>query len=158
MLLQFPGGPPRTLEDMKDRYYSIARKLLTAREGTDATLLNNPLLRQPYNAAQERARRSALHTLLTRNPDEEDAENQVRSCWWLVTSSQACRILCTPWQSSARFGLPASWAASHAVSCCALCVEGRFMACCAHALMTSILSVILYRQALPGKFQARQAQ
>jgi hypothetical protein len=63
---------------MKDRYYSIARKLLTAREGTDATLLNNPLLRQPYNAAQERARRSALHTLLTRNPDEEDAENQVR--------------------------------------------------------------------------------
>lgn len=49
-LLQFPGGPPRSLEDLKDRYYSIARKLMVAREGTDATLLNQPLLRNPYNA------------------------------------------------------------------------------------------------------------
>lgn len=47
---QYPGGPPRTLEDLKDRYYSIARKLVVAREGTDATLLNQPLLRHPYNA------------------------------------------------------------------------------------------------------------
>lgn len=50
--LQFPGGPPRSLEDLKDRYYSIARKLMVAREGTDATLLNQPLLRNPYNANQ----------------------------------------------------------------------------------------------------------
>jgi hypothetical protein len=49
-VLQFPGGPPRSLEDLKDRYYSIARKLMVAREGTDATLLNQPLLRNPYNA------------------------------------------------------------------------------------------------------------
>jgi DNA methyltransferase 1-associated protein 1 len=47
---QYPGGPPRSLEDLKDRYYSIARKLMVAREGTDATLLNQPLLRHPYNA------------------------------------------------------------------------------------------------------------
>jgi hypothetical protein len=50
--LQFPGGPPRALEDLKDRYYSIARKLMVAREGTDATLLNQHLLRNPYNANQ----------------------------------------------------------------------------------------------------------
>lgn len=50
--LQFPGGPPRVLEDLKDRYYSIARKLMVAREGTDATLLNQHLLRNPYNANQ----------------------------------------------------------------------------------------------------------
>lgn len=52
LVLQFPGGPPRSLEDLKDRYYSIARKLLVAREGTDSTVLNQPLLRQPYNANQ----------------------------------------------------------------------------------------------------------
>jgi hypothetical protein len=40
------------LEDLKDRYYSIARKLMVAREGTDATLLNQHLLRNPYNANQ----------------------------------------------------------------------------------------------------------
>lgn len=50
--LQYPGGPPRSLEDLKDRYYSIARKLVVAREGTDSTLLNQPLLRHPYNANQ----------------------------------------------------------------------------------------------------------
>lgn len=51
-VLQFPGGPPRVLEDLKDRYYSIARKLMVPREGTDATLLNQHLLRNPYNAKQ----------------------------------------------------------------------------------------------------------
>jgi hypothetical protein len=51
-VVQFPGGQPRTLEDLKDRYYSIARKLMVAREGTDSTLLNQLLLRQPYNANQ----------------------------------------------------------------------------------------------------------
>jgi DNA methyltransferase 1-associated protein 1 len=50
--VQFPGGQSRTLEDLKDRYYSIARKLMMAREGTDSTLLNQLLLRQPYNANQ----------------------------------------------------------------------------------------------------------
>lgn len=75
--LQFPNGPPRTIEDLKDRYYSIARKLLVAREGTDATVLNNPLIRTPYNARHERARRAALNTLMTRDPTEEAAENVV---------------------------------------------------------------------------------
>lgn len=53
--VQFPGGQARTLEDLKDRYYSIARKLMVAREGTDSTLLNQLLLRQPYNANQGEA-------------------------------------------------------------------------------------------------------
>jgi DNA methyltransferase 1-associated protein 1 len=75
--LQFPNGPQRTLEDLKDRYYAIARRLLVAREGTDATLLNNQLLRQPYNANAERARRAALNTLMTRTNEAEASENEV---------------------------------------------------------------------------------
>jgi hypothetical protein len=48
-----------------------------AREGTDATLLNNQLLRQPYNANAERARRAALNTLMTRTNETEASENEV---------------------------------------------------------------------------------
>lgn len=95
---QFPNGPPRSVEDLKDRYYSIARKLLVAREGTDATVLNNPLLRQPYNANHERARRAALHTLMTRNPGEEAAENEVRVhgllAGWLFLGSLGLGGMC----------------------------------------------------------------
>eukprot|EP00882_Tetradesmus_deserticola_P032191 GHRQ01036439.1.p1 GENE.GHRQ01036439.1~~GHRQ01036439.1.p1 ORF type:complete len:296 (+),score=146.40 GHRQ01036439.1:869-1756(+) len=73
----FPNGPPRSLEDLKDRYYAIARRLLVAREGTEATLLNNQLLRQPYNAAAERARRAALNTLMARSNAAEASENEI---------------------------------------------------------------------------------
>ncbi|KAF6262037.1 hypothetical protein COO60DRAFT_1625111 [Scenedesmus sp. NREL 46B-D3] len=73
----FPNGPPRTLEDLKDRYYAIARRLLIAREGTEATLLNNQLLRQPYNANAERARRAALTTLMARSNAAEASENEI---------------------------------------------------------------------------------
>lgn len=73
----FPGGQSRTLEDLKDRYYSIARKLMMAREGTDSTLLNQLLLRQPYNANQDRARRSALNTMMTLSNEDEGAQNEI---------------------------------------------------------------------------------
>jgi hypothetical protein len=52
-----------------------------AREGTDATLLNNQLLRQPYNANAERARRAALNTLMTRTNETEASENEVGGMW-----------------------------------------------------------------------------
>ncbi|GBF95675.1 hypothetical protein Rsub_08657 [Raphidocelis subcapitata] len=74
---EFPGGPPRTLEDLKERYYDIARKLLIAREGTDATLANHPLVKAPYNAAQDRQRKAALMSLLDRDTSQEDADNAV---------------------------------------------------------------------------------
>ena len=88
-ILQFPGGPQRTTEDLKERYYGIARKLLIAREGTDATIANHSLVRNPYNAAHERNRKQALIALLHRTPQQEEQENLVRlrTCsvgmgWW----------------------------------------------------------------------------
>lgn len=74
---EYPGGPPRNLEDLKERYYTVARKLLVAREGTDATLANHPLVKHPYNAAQDRQRKAALMSLLDRDTSQEEKDNAV---------------------------------------------------------------------------------
>jgi DNA methyltransferase 1-associated protein 1 len=65
------------MEDLKERYYGIARKLLIAREGTDATIANHGLVRTPYNATHERNRKQALVALLQRDPQQELQENLV---------------------------------------------------------------------------------
>ncbi|KAI8470122.1 MAG: hypothetical protein J3K34DRAFT_521591 [Monoraphidium minutum] len=73
----FPRGPPRSLEDLKERYYGVARKLLIAREGTDAALSNHPLVKHPYNGAQDRQRKAALMSLLDRDTSQEEKDNAV---------------------------------------------------------------------------------
>lgn len=40
---------PRSVEDLKERYYSIARRLLAAREGGEPAVANHTLMRYPYN-------------------------------------------------------------------------------------------------------------
>ena len=52
--MQWPQGKERRVEDLKARYYTIARQLLVAREGGDAAVANHVLVKQPYNAQQER--------------------------------------------------------------------------------------------------------
>lgn len=42
--LQFPGTPARSVEDLKSRYYFIARKLLVAREGGEAGVAHMTLV------------------------------------------------------------------------------------------------------------------
>ena len=42
------------MEDLKARYYTLARQLLVAREGGDTAVANHVLVKQPYNAQQER--------------------------------------------------------------------------------------------------------
>ena len=54
MCAQFPGGKPRSCEDMKARYYAIARALLIAREGSEATIANATVVKHPFNAQHER--------------------------------------------------------------------------------------------------------
>ena len=51
---QWPQGKERGVEDLKARYYTLARQLLIAREGGDAAVANHVLVKQPYNAQQER--------------------------------------------------------------------------------------------------------
>ena len=52
--MQWLQGKERRVEDLKARYYTIARQLLVAREGGDAAVANHVLVKQPYNAQQER--------------------------------------------------------------------------------------------------------
>lgn len=42
---QFPGAPERSIEDLKARYYSVARQLLVGREGGPESVANNTLVR-----------------------------------------------------------------------------------------------------------------
>ena len=47
--LQYPGGPRRSVEDLKERYYAIARKLLVVREGGESAVANHTIIRYPYS-------------------------------------------------------------------------------------------------------------
>eukprot|EP00887_Chlorella_sp_A99_P004929 scaffold4.g4929.t1 len=48
----FPGGQLRSLEDLKARYYSVARQLLVGRHGGPEGLANNVIVRHPFNAQE----------------------------------------------------------------------------------------------------------
>ena len=52
--LQFPGGKPRSLEDLKARYYAVARQLLVGREGAEECVANHVLIKHPFNPVHER--------------------------------------------------------------------------------------------------------
>ena len=51
---QFPGGAPRAVEDIKARYYSVARQLLTGRDGGAEGVGNQAIIKHPYNPEHER--------------------------------------------------------------------------------------------------------
>lgn len=61
------------------RQPSVCRSPQVAREGTDATLANHPLVKHPYNAAQDRQRKAALMSLLDRDTSQEEKDNAVRA-------------------------------------------------------------------------------
>ncbi len=42
------------MEDLKARYYSIARQLMIAREGNQEDIENQILIKSPFNAEHER--------------------------------------------------------------------------------------------------------
>jgi hypothetical protein len=53
-MVQFPGGAPRAVEDIKARYYSVARQLLTGRDGGAEGVGNQAIIKHPYNPEHER--------------------------------------------------------------------------------------------------------
>lgn len=52
--MQAPPGKTRSMEDLKARYYTIARQLLTAREGGLEQVAHHTLVKHPFNAETER--------------------------------------------------------------------------------------------------------
>lgn len=43
------------MEDLKARYYAVARQLLTGRDGGAQGVGNQAIIKHPYNAAHERS-------------------------------------------------------------------------------------------------------
>ncbi|KAJ7973104.1 SWR1-complex protein 4/DNA methyltransferase 1-associated protein [Quillaja saponaria] len=71
---RFPSS--RTVEELKDRYYSVYRAILIARGPSTGDVSANPLVKEPYNISQEIERKRALSMVLsqTKQQERKDAE------------------------------------------------------------------------------------
>lgn len=55
---QFPGAPERSIEDLKARYYAVARQLLVGREGGPESVANNVMVSEGVGARRVHGRLS----------------------------------------------------------------------------------------------------
>ncbi|EMD41063.1 hypothetical protein CERSUDRAFT_80713 [Gelatoporia subvermispora B] len=74
---EFPNGTPRTLEDIKDRYFSVCRKLVRSRPWAGDEASKNQLLSSlTFDKERETTRKKYVASLENRTPEqiaEEDA-------------------------------------------------------------------------------------
>ena len=90
MCLQFPGAPARSIEDLKGRYYSLARQLVVGREGGPETVANQSLLKHPYDPRAERERKKGLELLLARSQQQVRCDEQSR-CFGCRNERERCK-------------------------------------------------------------------
>ncbi|XP_076958913.1 SWR1-complex protein 4-like [Bidens hawaiensis] len=66
----------RSVEELKNRYYSVSRTILIARAPSPADVSGHPLVKDPYNISQEVDRKRALSMVLsqTKHQERKDAE------------------------------------------------------------------------------------
>ncbi|GLT38109.1 hypothetical protein SLA2020_123760 [Shorea laevis] len=71
---RFPTS--RTVEELKDRYYSVSRSILLARAPSSGDVAGHPLVKESYNVSQEIERKRALSMVLsqTKQQERKDAE------------------------------------------------------------------------------------
>ncbi|KAG6435137.1 hypothetical protein SASPL_100005 [Salvia splendens] len=80
---RFPSS--KTVEELKDRYYSVSRAILTARASSPGEVSGHPLLKiglysrgvKPYNVSQETERKRALSLLLSHTKQQERKDVEV---------------------------------------------------------------------------------
>eukprot|EP00803_Ostreobium_quekettii_P002372 evm.model.scf_839.3 EVM.evm.TU.scf_839.3 scf_839:21858-24977(-) len=73
----FKGGPPRTLEELKDRYYTVSRRLLVSREASEAAVANHILIKHAYNLEYEKDRRRACEGVFKKTAKDEAEETGI---------------------------------------------------------------------------------
>jgi hypothetical protein len=83
----FPGGPRRNVEDLKEHYYAIAHELAIARAGGKALANSNPVVRQPFDAQKERERKEFLRLTLHRSQQQVWNYHSAPSCDGTVFST-----------------------------------------------------------------------
>lgn len=67
----------RSVDDIKGRYYSIARQLLIGREGGTTAIANQVLVRHPFDPQHEKRRKAGLEKFLLRTPEQEAEEDSI---------------------------------------------------------------------------------
>lgn len=67
----------RTVEELKNRYYSVSRAVLIARASSPADVSGHPLIKEPYNLAQETERKRALSMILSQSKHQERRDAEV---------------------------------------------------------------------------------
>ncbi|XP_031100844.1 SWR1-complex protein 4-like isoform X1 [Ipomoea triloba] len=66
----------RTVEELKDRYYTVSRIVLNSRAASSIDVAGHPIIKEPYNMPQEIERKHALSMVLsqTKHQERRDAE------------------------------------------------------------------------------------
>ncbi|RYQ89388.1 hypothetical protein Ahy_B09g096058 isoform E [Arachis hypogaea] len=72
---RFPSS--RTLEELKDRYYSVSRALLIARNPSSVDIAAHPLLKEPYNISRDVERKRAMSLVLSQTRQQEQRDEEV---------------------------------------------------------------------------------
>ncbi|GAV65867.1 hypothetical protein CFOL_v3_09381 [Cephalotus follicularis] len=67
----------RTVEELKDRYYSVSRAILIARAPSHADVSGHPLVKDAYNISQEKERKRALCMVLSQTKQQERKDVEV---------------------------------------------------------------------------------
>ncbi|CAK9145249.1 unnamed protein product [Ilex paraguariensis] len=72
---RFPSS--RSVEELKNRYYSVSRAVLNARASSPGDVSGHPLLKEPYNMSQEIERKRALSMVLSQTKQQERRDAEV---------------------------------------------------------------------------------
>ncbi|XP_065860278.1 SWR1-complex protein 4 isoform X2 [Euphorbia lathyris] len=78
----------RTVEELKDRYYSVSRAVLVARAPSTGDVSGHYLLKEPYNVSQEIERKRALSMVLSQTKQQERKDAEVLSEAKRITESR----------------------------------------------------------------------
>lgn len=83
---RFPSS--RSVEELKNRYYSVSRAILVARAPSPGDVSGHPLVKEPYNVTQEIERKRALSMVLSQTKQQERKDAEVLAEAKRITESR----------------------------------------------------------------------
>ncbi|KAF7120894.1 hypothetical protein RHSIM_Rhsim13G0002300 [Rhododendron simsii] len=78
----------RTVEELKDRYYSVCQAILLARAASPGDVSGHPLVKEPYNVSHEIERKRALSMVLSQTKQQERKDAEVLAEAKRITDSR----------------------------------------------------------------------
>lgn len=83
---RFPSS--RTVEELKNRYYSASRSIIVARAQSTGDVSGNPLVKESYNVSLEKERKRALSMVLSQTKQQERKDAEVLAEAKRITESR----------------------------------------------------------------------